>query len=66
MMTYEAFRDTIKATLAAHDVPLTWTELRTYAKLPQMFPNNKWVHRMEQDIALKRNKDPHGIIKWSL
>ena len=66
MMTYEAFRDTIAATLRAARGPLTWTEIRTSAKLPQKFPNNKWVHDMERDINLLRNKDAHGIIKWTL
>jgi len=65
MLTYEDFRDKIKATLEKSG-PLTWTEIRTIAKLPQAFPNNKWVHRMEQDISLKRNKDTHGIIKWKV
>lgn len=64
-MTYEAFRDAIKKTLKEGG-PLTWTEIRTKAKLPQMFPNNKWVHRMEGDIGLRRNRDTHGIIKWGL
>jgi hypothetical protein len=45
---------------------MTWTEIRTAAKLPQMFPNNKWVRRLERDIGLKRNKDVHGIIRWQL
>jgi hypothetical protein len=65
MLTYEIFRDKIQTTLQESS-PLTWTEIRTIAKLPQAFPNNKWVHRMESDIHLKRNRDVHGIIKWSL
>lgn len=65
MLTYEDFRDKIRDTLNKSG-PLTWTEIRTNAKLPQAFPNNKWVHRMESDIGLRRNKDSHGIIKWSL
>ena len=65
MLTYEEFRDKIRDTLQ-NIGPLTWTEIRTSAKLPQAFPNNKWVHRMEADIQLRRNKDAHGIIKWSL
>jgi DNA-directed RNA polymerase subunit RPC12/RpoP len=65
MLTYEEFRDKIRDTLKKSG-PLTWTEIRTNAKLPQAFPNNKWVHRMEGDISLRRNKDSHGIIKWSL
>jgi DNA-directed RNA polymerase subunit RPC12/RpoP len=65
MLTYEDFRDKIKRALRESS-SLTWTEIRTAAKLPQAFPNNKWVHRLEGDIGLKRNKDAHGIIKWSL
>ena len=65
MWTYEAFRDTIRGTLKSKG-PLTWTEIRTAAKLPQKFPNNKWVHQMEKDIGLKRSKDEHGILKWKI
>ena len=65
MLTYEDFREKIQKTL--QDVgPLTWTEIRTTASLPEKFPNNQWVHRLEKDINLKRNKDSHGIIKWSV
>lgn len=64
-MTYETFRDTIKDRLAATG-PQTWTEIRTATKLPQAFPNNQWVHRMESDIGLVRQKDGRGIILWRL
>jgi len=40
--------------------------VRTTAGLPQAFPNNKWVRRMESDIGLKRERDAHGIIHWSI
>jgi hypothetical protein len=66
MLTYEDFRDKIHQALRDVGAPITWTEIRTAAKLPEKFPNNKWVHRLEQDISLRRNKDAHGIIKWSL
>lgn len=65
MLTYEDFRDRVKSTLNGSE-PLTWTEIRTKAKLPEKFPNNKWVHRLERDVGLKRNKDKQGIIKWTL
>lgn len=65
MLTYEDFRDKVRRTLEKSG-PLTWTEIRTIAKLPEKFPNNKWVRRMEQDIALTRAKDAHGIIKWKI
>ena len=65
MLTYENFRDKIQETLKESG-SLTWTEIRTVANLPEKFPNNRWVHRLERDIGLKRNRDVHGIIKWSL
>ncbi len=65
MTTYEDFRDTIKKTIeSSPEKALTWTEIRTTARLPQAFPNNGWVHRLEKDIGLERKKDSHGIILW--
>ncbi len=66
MMNYEDFRDAIKKTLKDAGGALTWTEIRTNAKLPQAFPNNQWVHRLEKDIGLDRRKDKHGVIHWQL
>jgi hypothetical protein len=65
-MEYTEFRDTIRRTIDEADKPLTWTEIRTIAKLPQALPNNGWVRRMETDINLLRQKDGKGIIHWSL
>jgi predicted Zn-ribbon and HTH transcriptional regulator len=65
MLTYEDFREKVRETLKKSDA-LTWTEIRTAAKLPQKFPNNKWVRQLEQDVGLKRGKDAHGIIKWKI
>ena len=45
MTSYEDFRDVIRQTLEGRR--LTWTEIRTTAKLPQLFPNNQWVRRLE-------------------
>lgn len=66
MSSYEEFRDKIKNTLSGAGRPLTWTEIRTIAQLPQMFPNNQWVHRLEEDIGLTRKRDLHGVIHWQL
>jgi hypothetical protein len=66
MLTYEEFRDRIRRALAGTENGLTWTEIRTTAKLPQAFPNNQWVRRLEADIGLRRPKDSHGIIRWQL
>ena len=66
-MTYEEFRDAIKKTIEeSPGRALTWTEIRTTAKLPQLFPNNGWVRKMETDIGLDRKKDSHGIILWRI
>jgi hypothetical protein len=66
MLTYEVFSRKIEETLKQNDGPLTWTEIRTIAGLPQKFPNNEWVRRLERDISLRREKDSHGIIMWQL
>jgi hypothetical protein len=65
-MTFEVFRDKIAATLREAGKPLTWTDVRTRANLPQAFPNNQWVHRMETDIGLVRRRESDGIIHWLL
>ena len=66
MTSYEDFQATILKTLHEAGKSLTWTEIRTLAKLPQKFPNNQWVHRLEKDIKLQRNRDANGIIHWRL
>jgi len=64
-MSYEEFCDKIKNVLKSGK-PQTWTEVRTKAKLPQKWPNNQWVHRMDKDIGLIREKDNNGIIHWRI
>lgn len=64
-LTYDVFRDKVRETLSTQG-PKTWTEIRTIAGLPQKFPNNQWVRRMEIDIGLIRNRDAHGIVQWQL
>ncbi len=66
LMTYDVFRTEVAAVLAKAAIPLTWTEVRTSANLPQAFPNNQWVRRMETDIGLLRQRDKDGTIKWQL
>ena len=65
-MSYQEFRDKVKAVLYSSKDPQTWTEVRTKAHLPQKWPNNQWVHRMEKDIGLMREKDNNDIIRWKL
>jgi hypothetical protein len=66
MLTYDDFSAKISDTLRTEGGPLTWTEIRTRAGLPQKFPNNEWVRRLERDIGLTRVKDSHGIINWAI
>lgn len=66
MMTYERFRNQIRDALKEAETPQTWTEIRTTLSLPQLFPNNQWVRKMEKDIGLQRIRDSQGIIHWQL
>jgi hypothetical protein len=65
-MTYDDFKSKIARVLKDAEKPLTWTEIRTIASLPQAFPNNQWVRRMEGDIGLTRRREKDGIIHWQL
>jgi len=65
-MSYEDFSGRIKATLVRTARPMTWTEIRTAAALPQLYPNNQWVHRLERDIGLNRHRSNDGVILWQL
>ena len=65
-MTYEDFRAKVEKVLRGAKTESTWTELRTIAGLPQLFPNNQWVHKLEKDIGLQRQRDAHGIIRWRM
>jgi hypothetical protein len=66
MMTYDEFKAAITHTLTPAGKPLTWTEIRTAAGLPQLFPNNQWVHRLEKDVGLVRRRETDGVIHWLL
>jgi hypothetical protein len=65
MLTYESFRDKIEKVLKESGA-LTWTEIRTAADLPEKFSNISWVHRLERDIGLQRDKGARRTMKWSL
>jgi len=53
---YEEFRDSIKNILERHSSGLTWTQIRDKLNLPQQYPNNQWVKRLEKEIGLARIK----------
>ena len=63
---YENFKDTIEKILRHSNKPLTWTEVRETADLPQKYPNNRWVYRMERDIGLVRERLTDGKTLWKL
>ena len=65
-MTYDDFKGKIAAALKGAAKPLTWTEIRTAAGLPQLFPNNQWVHRLEKDVSLIRRREGDGTIHWQI
>jgi hypothetical protein len=65
-MTYDEFKQKIAFVLNDVDKALTWTEIRTTARLPQLFPNNQWVHRLEKDIRLIRRREGDGTIHWEI
>ena len=65
-MPYEEFQAKVKEALMSADHSLTWTELRTFTGLPQKYPNNRWVRRLEKDIGLQRDRDEHGRVHWEL
>jgi len=64
--SYSDFSSKIAKVLRDAGKPLTWTEIRTKAALPQAFPNNQWVRRMEQDIGLTRRREKDGTIHWEI
>ena len=65
-LSYEDFRSKIAAVLKRAGKTRTWTDVRTLAALPQAFPNNQWVRRMEKDIGLTRQREKDGVIHWEL
>ena len=64
-MTYDEFKNKVVAVIQQGQ-PMTWTEVRTLAGLPQKFPNNQWVHRMEKGAGLVRIRDAKGIMLWTI
>jgi hypothetical protein len=64
-MSYDDFKTKVADALRNAGKPLTWAEVRILASLPQALPN-KWVHQMETDMGLRRQREPDGIIRWQL
>ena len=64
-MSYEEFRERVRRVLREIGKPVLWSDIRRQARLHQKFPNNRWVHRMERDIGLVRQRIK-GRVMWSL
>jgi hypothetical protein len=65
-MTYEEFKQIIKAELTKVPTGLTWSQIRERRpELYQKFPANQWVRQMEKDIGLTRLKKAGKTI-WRL
>ena len=65
-MTYEDFKTTVEHVLIEAGNPLTWSQIKQRAGLPQKVPNNKWVRQMETNIGLIRGKGKGGKMLWRL
>jgi len=64
-MTYEEFRQIIMEELEKAPEGLTWTQIRERRpELYQRWPNNKWVHRLE-DVGLIRER-VKGRLIWRI
>jgi len=61
---YEDFKKSIKNILERHPAGLTWSQIRDKLNLPQKYPNNQWVRRLEQDIGLRRIRIGRDLF-WS-
>jgi hypothetical protein len=65
-MGYEEFRGMVAKALGDAGRALSWREVRVLAKLPQMFPNTQWIHRLEKDIRMERIRSADGVVRWRL
>ncbi|HWB60906.1 MAG TPA: hypothetical protein VG733_15525 [Chthoniobacteraceae bacterium] len=66
-MTYEKFRDTIRAELHRQQKRggMTWGELRDGLALPYERPCPEWTRRLETEIGLVRRKGAGRALVWS-
>ncbi len=51
-MDYPEFRNSVRKALEVEPDGLTWTEIKEKSGLPQKVPDDRWVHRLEDDINL--------------
>ncbi|PWI49513.1 hypothetical protein CEE45_01600 [Candidatus Heimdallarchaeota archaeon B3_Heim] len=65
MLSYEEFKLRVETQLKKNPDGLTWSEIKENENLPQKYPNNIWVRKLEEDIKLKRER-VRGRMIWKL
>ena len=65
-MTYQAFRDTIRAALNEQESGLTWAQLRDQYALPYERACPTWTRQLEEEIGLRREKGSGRALVWRL
>jgi len=65
-MRYVDFRETIEKALKKHPAGMTWPQLRDRHRLPYQSPCQVWIHQLERDIGLVREKGPGRALIWKV
>jgi hypothetical protein len=65
-MRYVDFRDAIEKALRRHPDGLTYKQLKTRCRLPYDSPCQVWVHQLERDIGLVREKGEGRAFIWKV
>jgi len=65
-MRYTEFRDQIQQELRRDPSGITWVELKDRLNLPYKTPCPTWVHRLENEIALIREKGLGRAFIWKV
>jgi len=65
-MRYTEFRDKIRKALQRNPEGMTWKELKSGLNLPYERPCPDWVGKLENEIALTRQKGTGNALVWML
>jgi hypothetical protein len=65
-MRYVDFRDSIRNELRRNPKGLTWKELKERLDLPYESPCQTWVHKLEEEIGLRRAKGSGRAYVWTV
>jgi hypothetical protein len=65
--TYESFAEAVERVLTEVQGGLTWSKIREASGLPHKRPSALWVHRLENERGLEREKDTKSSqIVWRM